>query len=355
MKIKSMFVLVCSIIFTMCLCSIAFASSAKTEAINFLKQATKNTVEAHNTAYAINLSTTGPLANCNIDLNGNYAYPVLTNGDMSLTLDLWIIDTTFKAQMQYYSEIEGDTYKQYFKTQTEPNLKNNSTEINANQWYVQTIKLPKDFNANYDEHVQKSIKEVADNIKNIFMYDTDDKTTKIYVTYKRPILDEDKLNEALNFTSANKEEMEKINEISKKIEENPKLKTDLTKPCELTYEITIDKENMVITSIQSDVSAVVQAFGTDILNNISDEELTMNDTPVSGETVRNIIKGYLERSKFTINIQLADFNKADVKSVPQEIKDNAIEPPKSPTKISEADDTTDLTIIEEVLEAVAIV
>ena len=95
MKSKSIFTLLCSIIFTLCLCSVAFANNAKTEAIEFLKQATQNTVNTQNAAYSINLSMTGPLADCNIKLNGNYAYPVFTNGDMSLLLNLWIVDTSF--------------------------------------------------------------------------------------------------------------------------------------------------------------------------------------------------------------------------------------------------------------------
>lgn len=353
MKIKSIFTLICSIIFTVCLCSVAFAANAKTEAVNFLQQTTKNTVEAQNTAYNINLSMTGPLADCTIDLNGNYAYPVLTNGKMSLAVDLWIIDTTFKAQTEYYSEFEGNIYKQYFKTQTEPKVGNDSSKIKPDQWYVQTISLPDDFTADYNERIRKNMKDVTENVKNIFMYDVNDKMTKVYVTYKKPILDEEKLNEAFNLTSLNEEEMAKISEISQKLEENPKLKSALIKPREFAYEITVDKKDMVIVSVKSDLSSVVQQFGSEVLNSISDEDLSITDTPDNGATVRNIIKNYLERSKFTMDINLSDFNKAVVQPVPQEVKDSAVEPPKPEEKIGEADEKTDLSVAENVLEAVA--
>ena len=222
MKIKSIFTLICSIILTLCLYSVAFAANAKTEAVSFLQQATKNTVEAQNAAYSINLSMTGPLADCSIDLNGSYAYPVLTSGDMSLALDLWIIDTTFEAQTQYYSELEGNVYKQYFKTQADPKgaAANVSPKINSDQWYVQSVSLPENFVADYAERTQKSINDVADDVKNIFMYDVDDKTAKVYVTYKKPILDEEKLNEALNLTNLNEKEMAQVAAVSQKLEEN---------------------------------------------------------------------------------------------------------------------------------------
>ena len=355
MKIKSIFTLICSIILTLCLYSVAFAANAKTEAVSFLQQATKNTVEAQNAAYSINLSMTGPLADCSIDLNGSYAYPILTSGDMSLALDLWIIDTTFEAQTQYYSELEGNVYKQYFKTQADPKgaAANVSPKINSDQWYVQSVSLPENFVADYAERTQKSINDVADDVKNIFMYDVDDKTAKVYVTYKKPILDEEKLNEALNLTNLNEKEMAQVAAVSQKLEENPKLKAALLKPRELTYEITVDRENMVITSLKSDLSPLVQQFGSEVLSSISDKELSITDTPDNGATVRNIIKNYLERSKFTMDINLSNFNKATVQPVPQEVKDSAVEPPKPVEKIGEADEETNLTVAENVLEAVA--
>ena len=345
MKSKSIFTLLCSIIFTLCLCSVAFANNAKTEAIKFLKQATQNTVNTQNAAYSIDLSMTGPLADCNIKLNGNYAYPVFTNGDMSLLLNLWIVDTSFKANTQYYTELDGNVYKQYFKTQTEPKLDNDNSGIKSDQWYVQSIKIPEDFIQNYKKEMNNNVDDIDKDIKNIFMYDANKNTTKIYVTYNKALLDEDKLNQALSISDLNSKEMQEVNEFYQKINENKQLKEALTKQRELSYEITIDKKNMRITSVNADLSPVIYELGTDILNNISDEKLSVNGSPINGATVRNIIKNYLERSKFNMTIQLSKFNTSPVETVPQEVKDSAIAPPKI-EKIGEATDTTDILTVD---------
>lgn len=342
MKTKSFFTLICTIILTLCFYSAAFANNAKTQAVNFLKQATQNTLKTQNAAYSIKLSMTGPLADCNVNLNGNYAYPVLTDGNMSIALDLWIIDTTFNAQTEYYSEIEGSVYKQYFKTKTNPKTDNINPEIKSDQWYVQTINIPEKFSGEFKEQINESVDNVGKNVKNIFMYDVDENTTKIYVTYKKPLLDEEKLNEAMSISTLNEDEMEKVNELSQKLDKNKKLKNALTKPRDLSYEITVDKKNMLITAVNADLSSTISEMGTDILNSISDEDLSTGDDAVNGATVRNIIKNYLERSKFKLEIKLSDFNNAPVKAVPQEIKDSAVAPETE--NIGTGDEKTDITV-----------
>lgn len=98
---------------------------------------------------------------------------------------------------------------------------------------------------------------------------------------------------------------------------------------------------MRITSVNADLSPVIYELGTDVLNNISDEKLSVNGSPINGATVRNIIKNYLERSKFSMTVQLSDFNTSPVETVPQKVKDSAIAPPKI-EKIGEATNATDI-------------
>lgn len=327
MKSKHLLILLLSL-FVFCFSSTAFANKAQDEAIDYLKQAVENTANAQNLTYKINLSMTSPLADGDIDVDGKYSELMNTSGNMVISFDSWIDTIKFKATTQFYTEIADNNLNQYLKMKTTPVISN----VNPDQWYISSTALPNNINEVFLGQKQFNLDKFTQNITNIFMYDVNENTTKIYVTYTGPIFDES-IKKQIKTLYA-KDDNENLAKLDNLLEKNPKLAEILAKPRKISYEITIDKKSLYITKLKTDFSNNIQEFGNEVLDSIPDEEFS----DVNGYVLRNTFKNYLNLSKFNLNIDFAHINETKVDKVPQDIKDSSIPLPE--TKLPQPTETT---------------
>lgn len=327
MKSKHLLILLLSL-FVFCFSSTAFANKAQDEAIDYLKQAIENTANAQNLTYKINLSMTSPLADGDIIVDGKYSELMNTSGNMNISFNSWIDTIKFKATTQFYTEIADNNLNQYLKMKTTPVISN----VNPDQWYISSTALPNNINEVFLGQKQFNLDKFTQNITNIFMYDVNENTTKIYVTYTRPIFDES-IKKQIKTLYA-KDDNENLAKLDNLLEKNPKLAEILAKPRKISYEITIDKKSLYITKLKTDFSNNIQEFGNEVLDSIPDEEFS----DVNGYVLRNTFKNYLNLSKFNLNIDFAHINETKVDKVPQDIKDSSIPLPE--TKLPQPTETT---------------
>ena len=311
MKIKSLLTAIGVFASVVCMSAVGFANSEKDQAIDCLKQAAINTSKAQNLAYDISLNMDSPVAEGSVIMKGKYAEPMLLSGKMNIAFNVWIMNMKYDMNVDYFSEMDnGNLLEQYFKANANPPIKE------QNQWYVSKSNQQENFQQLYAQEKQKSVDKVDKDIKNIFMYDIDRNTSKIYVTYHRPIADIEELKLA---KQTQPEQAQANNSLDDK-----NLQAIFTKPRDLTYEITIDKKHNTVKQVSADLSKVIKDLGSEYLDTVPADKLKSEE----GFDVRSVIKNYLDRSKFTMNINLSDINKTKVDPVPQEAKNTAIDASK---------------------------
>lgn len=152
------------------------------------------------------------------------------------------------------------------------------------------------------------------------MYDVNKNTSKIYVTYTRPIFNgnmKEQLQTLYDKDNMHNQNLEKLDNLLAK---NPKLTEILNKPRKISYELTIDKKSLYITNLKTDFSNNIQEFGNEVLDSIPDEKFS----DVNGYMLRNTFKNYLNLSKFNLNIDISNINETTVDKAPQEVKNTAI-------------------------------
>lgn len=292
-KSKHLLILLLSL-FIFCLSSTVFANKAQDDAINYLKQAVENTANAKNLTYKINLSMTSPLADGDIIVNGKYCELMNTSGDMNISFNSWIDAIKFEATTQFYTEIIDNNFTQYLKMKTTPT----TPDINPEQWYISTTNLSNDANEIALNQKHLNLNKFTQKITNIFMYDVNKNTSKIYVTYTRPIFNgnmKEQLQTLYDKDNMHNQNLEKLDNLLAK---NPKLTEILNKPRKISYELTIDKKSLYITNLKTDFSNNIQEFGNEVLDSIPDEKFS----DVNGYMLRNTFKNYLNLSKFNLNI-----------------------------------------------------
>lgn len=287
--------------------AITFANQAQDEAINYLKQATINTSKAENLTYDINFVMNTPVAEGVATFQGEYASPTLLSGDMNLAFNAWIMNMNYKMNAKYYSEVDnGGTYSHYFKFEATPPVENQG------KWYVSKGALSEETLKMYAAEKQKSAEEVDKDIKNIFMYDVDKSTSKIYVTYHKPLVDNDVLKLASEYEdTADKDDVINLNK-------DKNFQAILAKPRDIGYEVTIDKKANLIKEVNMDASKLTQEVISEYLATIPDEKFNTD-----GFNMKSVINNYLARSKFTIDIKISDINKTTLDKVPQDVIANA--------------------------------
>ena len=306
MKSKHLLILLLSL-FVFCFSSTVFANKAQDEAIDYLKQAVENTANAKNLTYKINLSMTSPLADGDIIVDGKYSELMNTSGNMNISFNSWIDTIKFEATTQFYTEIADNNLNQYLKMKTTPLI----NDINPDQWYISSTTLADNTNELFSKKKQFNLDKFTQNITNIFMYDVNKNTAKIYITYTIPILDDKQ-----------KQNLEKLDNLLAK---NPQLVESLAKPRKISYELTIDKKSLSITNLKTDFSNNIQEFGNEVLDSIPDEEFS----DVNGYVLRNTFKNYLNLSKFNLNIRISHLNNTTVDEIPQEVKTSALPLPET--------------------------
>ena len=285
-----------------------FANQAQDEAINYLKQATLNTSKAENLTYDINFVMNTPVAEGVATFQGKYSSPRLLSGDMNLAFNAWIVNMNYKMNAKYYSEVDnGGTYSHYFKFEATPPVENQG------KWYVNKAALSEETLKMYAQERQKSAETVDKNIKNIFMYDVDKNTSKIYVTYHKPLVD----NDVFKLASEYEDNVSEDGVVSLNKDKN--FQAVLAKPRDIGYEVTIDKKANTIKEVNMDVSKLAQEVISEYLATIPDEKFNTSE----GFNMKSVIKNYLARSKFTIDIKISDINKTTLDKVPQDVLANA--------------------------------
>lgn len=334
MKSKHLLILLLSL-FVLCFSSTVFANKAQDEAIDYLKQAVKNTTDAQNLTYKINLSMTSPLADGDISVDGKYSELMNTSGNMTISFNSWIDTIKFEAVTQFYTELSDNTFNQYLKMKTTPMI----NDINPDQWYISSTALPDNTTDIFLNQKQFNLDKFTQNITNIFMYDVNENTSKIYVTYTRPIFDESIKEQIQTLYAEDNNQSQNLAKLDNLLAKNPKLATILAKPRKISYEITIDKKSLYITNLKTDFSNNIQEFGNEVLDSIPDEEFS----DVNGYVLRNTFKNYLNLSKFNLNIEFTRINNTITNKVPQEVKNSSIPLPE--TKLPQPAETTLLSNI----------
>ena len=315
MKSKHLLILLLSL-FVFCFSSTVFANKAQDEAIDYLKQAVENTANAKNLTYKINLSMTSPLADGDIIVDGKYSELMNTSGNMNISFNSWIDTIKFEATTQFYTEIADNNLNQYLKMKTTPLI----NDINPDQWYISSTTLADNANELFSQKKQFNLDKFTQNITNIFMYDVNKNTAKIYVTYTRPILDEGMKAELKTLYAKDDKQKQNLEKLDNLLAKNPQLVESLAKPRKISYELTIDKKSQSITNLKTDFSNNIQEFGNEVLDSIPDEEFS----DVNGYVLRNTFKNYLNLSKFNLNIRISHLNNTTVDEIPQEVKISAI-------------------------------
>lgn len=334
MKSKHLLILLLSL-FVLCFSSTVFANKAQDEAIDYLKQAVKNTTDAQNLTYKINLSMTSPLADGDISVDGKYSELMNTSGNMTISFNSWIDTIKFEAVTQFYTELSDNTFNQYLKMKTTPMI----NDINPDQWYISSTALPDNTTDIFLNQKQFNLDKFTQNITNIFMYDVNENTSKIYVTYTRPIFDESIKEQIQTLYAEDNNQSQNLAKLDNLLAKNPKLATILAKPRKISYEITIDKKSLYITNLKTDFSNNIQEFGNEVLDSIPDEEFS----DINGYVLRNTFKNYLNLSKFNLNIEFTRINNTITNKVPQEVKNSSIPLPE--TKLPQPAETTLLSNI----------
>lgn len=325
MKIKSLLTAFALLVGVLCVSATAFANSEKAQAIDYLKQAAVNTSKAQNLAYDVSLNMDSPVAEGSATMKGKYAEPMLISGKMNIAVNVWIANLKYDMNIDYFSEMDDGNLVQYFKANATPPI------AEQNKWYVSKSDGQENFQQIYAEEKQKSVDRVDKDIKNIFMYDVDNDTSKIYVTYHRPIVDIEE------FKLAKQTQKVKASPLDDK-----NLQAIFTKPRDLTYEVTIDKKHNTIEQVNADLSKVIKEVGSEYLDTMPKDKLTTEE----GFDVRSVIKNYLDRSKFTVNINISDINKTKIDAVPQEAKDTAIDASKINASETEAAEQSGVNEVE---------
>lgn len=323
MKIKSLLTVIGVFMLIWCMSVVAFANQAKSEAIDYLKQVAVNTNKAQNLTYDVSLAVNSPVAEGSLTMQGKYADPMTLSGDMKIIFNLWILNIKYDMDVDYYSELVGNEFSQYFKVSSIPPIKE------QNKWYVSKSTPQDNFKQLFIDEKQKNIGMVDKDIKNIFMYDVDENASKIYVTYHRPLIDSDALKLA---QAAQTKEQLTNNPLADK-----KLQAIFTKPRDLTYEVTIDRKTNLVKQVNSDLSKVIQDISSEYLDTMPADRLKTED----GFDVKSVIKNYMDRSKFTVSINLSNINQTTVDKVPQKVKDTAIDASKIDTKDINISNITD--------------
>lgn len=301
--------------------STVLASNRQDDDIAYLQQALQTTSSAENLAYKINLSITSPLADGTINIDGKYSQILNTSGKMSFLFNSWIDTIQFEALAQYYTETANNTLNQYFKLQTTPPTK----ELNPEQWYFETVILADNVDDIYNTQKALNIDKITKHITNIFMYDSTNNTKKIYVTYKKPFFDEQSWEQALALYAKDEIKSKQLDRFSELLQTNPNLKTSLSTPRKFTYVFTVDKNTGYITNLTTDFSDSIHELGTEILDNIPDEEISKT----SASVIRNTLKNYLKLSTFKLDITLTDINATKIDTLSAEEKTSAIAFPQN--------------------------
>lgn len=321
MKSKHLLILLLLSLFVFCFNSTVFANKAQDEAIDYLKQAVKNTTDAKNLTYKINLSMTSPLADGDITVNGKYSELMNTSGNMSISFYSWIDTIKFNAITQFYTELSDNTLNQYLKMETTPLI----NDINPEQWYISSTTLADNANELFSQKKQFNLDKFTQNITNIFMYDVNKNTAKIYVTYTRPILDEGMKAELKTLYAKDDKQKQNLEKLDNLLAKNPQLVESLAKPRKISYELTIDKKSLSITNLKTDFSNNIQEFGNEVLDSIPDEEFS----DVNGYVLRNTFKNYLNLSKFNLNIEFTNINNTTTDIISEDIKTSSIPLPEA--------------------------
>lgn len=316
----------------------ALASPAKEEAKDYLRQAAAATAEADNLAYSVSMAMTGPLADFSVTADGVYNRPFGLSGRIGGAVDLWIIDQKMKISGDYYAETdrENKEFIVYSKLNPVPdgavqNALAGSNPLKMNQWYVQKFPASDEMLAEMKAQRRESLDSLTDDLKNIFMYNRGDGTVKIYASYNVPLLRESEITQMMQADKNDPAVLQPQKELKELLRENPALYKALIKPHSLTYEITVDDDSHQIKSISADMSEYIQKAGSDVLDAIPFEQLEASaKTPAAADKIslRSIAKNYLKRSTVTMEMHLSDINSAGQVSVPQAVKDSAIEPPQ---------------------------
>lgn len=315
----------------MCLLSFAsaaLASPAKEEAKDYLRQAVVSTAEADSLAYSVTVAMTGPLADFSVTADGIYNRPFGLSGSLGGAVDLWIIDQKMKISGDYYAEMDREKKEIAVYSKLNPaadgamqNAFTASNPLKPNQWYVQKFPVSDEMLAEMKAQRQESLDSLTDDLKNIFMYKRDDGTVKIYASYNVPLFKEGDL----------KKIMQADKSAVASLQDNARLRKALLKPHSLMYEITVDDDSHQIESISADMSEYIQKAGSDVLDAIPFEQADASSSApalMGKDSLRTIAKNYLRRSTLTMEMHFSDINSAGHVSIPQEVKDSAVEPPQ---------------------------
>ncbi len=329
LKLRTALMSILTFVLVLSFAAVSSANSDKDEAISYLNQAAQNTAKAQNFAYDVAVSLKGPLADFDIKVNGKYEKPFSAVGTATVMADLWIVDMNFNVISDYYINQENDKALTYMKMHS--NLPTNpSNEFKDNQWYVQSVDLPKSVLDELNSNTVPNLENLNEDIKNIFMYKIDDDTSKLFVTYNKAFIDEKRLADlySIKDTNLSSAEQKRQQVYLQEIKNNKALQKALFKPRNVTYEIVVDDKTMQIREVKSDMTDYLQNLGSEVLNAVPFEQYQNEENSyTSGKTVRNVLKNYLKRSSLTFDVKMKDIDTTPVEPVPQEVKDAAIAPP----------------------------
>ena len=336
MKKTKLFTVFLIFVFTFCLSIVALAKADESLAQSYLQQAMQNSSKAENLSFDLELIGTTPLADINMNLNGKYAKPTLFSGNFAMLVNVWILDTKFNVDTKIYSEqLTDNNLMQYMKISSTPPI----SKLDPNKWYVQSTKLTPDILNTLK--AETSIEDNLKNIRSINLYEDSKDKIKMRVTYNQPFLDEEKITQLLNYTKANEsndDEAEATKKfyqsMEKLLKDSPKLQIALTKPRNLTYDITIDKQNMQIVQANADLTNYIRTLNKDILNSIDVEKYSSDkDDKKDVQTFINIAQNYIARSSLNMNVRLYNVNVTTVDKISEKDKQRAISFPED--KINE--------------------
>lgn len=350
MKRKSLPALCLCLILMVIMSAVCAASSAKEEATAYLKQAAENMAKADNFTYDINMTMTGPLADCKIDADGTYSGSALIAGRAETAFDLWILNMTFNMTDDYYLKLNDESGTFYFKVNTVSspmgNAAVNDDSLKMNQWYVQELPLPKETLQQLKDKQTKT--SFTKDLKKIFMYKPDKDTVKIYASYDIPLTSKGELEQMIKTDGDNPKAGELHQQMRKYMEDNAALRKALFKPRSLTYEITVDDSTQQINEVSVDMTQYIRQAGSDVLDAIPFEDMDEGrEAPaiLDGTSLRSIAKNYLKRSTMTVDIKFSDIGTTKATEIPQQVIDSAIAPPEktvSEPKPAETAEETEL-------------
>lgn len=333
MKRRSLPVFCLCLILMVIMSAVCAASTAKEEATAYLNQAVENMAHADNFTYDINMTMTGPLADCKIDADGTYGSNALIAGRAETAFDLWILNMTFNMTDDYYLKLNDESGTFYFKLNTVSspveNAADSADSLKMNQWYVQEIPVPKEtLQQLKDKQMNNSLMK---DLKKIFMYKPDEDTVKIYASYNIPLTTKDELEQLIKTDADNPKAGELHQQMRQYIKDNAALRKALFKPRSLTYEITIDDDTQQINEVSVDMTQYIRQAGSDVLDAIPFEDMDADkEAPaiLDGTSLRSIAKNYLKRSTMTVDIKFSNIGTTEAAEIPQQVIDSAIAPPE---------------------------